>query len=227
MTTSYLALLAREWYAEGPVFQRFLQCYRPYICPFEQIIPYIPKQARVLDIGAGCGLFLLLLRQFGRASAGLGIDVNARAIAYADQIARLIGATELQFRCLADLSEWPTDLVDAVTLIDVLHHVQPAKQRQFLVAASERVASEGTLLIKDIAPTPHWRATCNRVHDLLLARQWVHYLYPTEIRAWLASCGLECVEESVINRLWYGHMMLVFRRLPPPSAQPAPMQNQM
>lgn len=32
--------------------------------------------------GAGCGLFLLLLRKFGRASAGLGIDVNARAIAY-------------------------------------------------------------------------------------------------------------------------------------------------
>src|SRR5215467_14018908 len=189
MTTSYLARLAREWYVEGPVIQRLLQCFRPYICPYEQIIPYIPKQARVLDIGAGCGLFLLLLRKFGRVSAGLGIDVNASAIAYADRIARLIGATELEFRCPADISEWPTEPVDAVTLIDVLHHVPAAKQRQLLVAASERVASEGTMVIKDIAPTPHWRAACNRVHDLLVARQWVHYLNPCELQAYLESCG--------------------------------------
>lgn len=227
MTSSHLALLARQWYGEGPVTQRLLQWYRPYICPYEQIIPYIPKQARVLDIGAGCGLFLLLLRKFGRVSAGLGIDVNAGAIAYADRIASLVGATELQFRCLTDISEWPTEPVDAVTLIDVLHHVPPAKQRQFLVAASERVASEGTMLIKDIAPTPHWRAACNRVHDLLVARQWVHYLYPREIRAWLEHCGLECIEQATINRLWYGHMMLVFRRPLLPSAPLARMQNQM
>src|SRR5262249_51811887 len=139
MTASHIALLARQCYVEGPIIQRLLQCYRPYICPYEQLIPYIPKQASVLDIGAGNGLFLLLLTKFGRVRAGLGIDVNAKAIAYADRIARLIGATQLQFRCLANISEWPTEPVDAVTLIDVLHHVPPAKQRQFLVAASERV----------------------------------------------------------------------------------------
>src|SRR5262245_7398410 len=157
MTASHIALLAREWYVEGPVIQRLLQWYRPYICPYEQLIPYIPKHARILDIGAGCGVFLLLLKEFGRVSAGLGIDVKAGAIAYADRIARRIGATELQFRCLVDISEWPTEPVDAVTLIDVLHHVPPVNQRQFLLAASERVASQGTMLIKDIAPTPYWR----------------------------------------------------------------------
>ena len=226
MTASNFARLAREWYVDGPFIQRLLQHYRPYICPYEEIIPHIPKQARVLDIGAGCGLFLLLLRKFGRISTGVGIDVNARAIAYADRIARLVGATQLQFRCLTDISEWPTDRVDAVTLIDVLHHVPPARRRQFLVAASERVGSEGIMLIKDIAPTPHWRAACNRVHDLLVARQWVHYLNPCELQAYLESCGLECVEQAVINRLWYGHMMLVFRRLPLATATPARMQNQ-
>lgn len=70
--------------------------------------------------------------------------------------------------------------------------------------AKRQTRSQSMVSVKTAAPppTPHWTAACNRIHDLLLAHQWVHYLYPTEIRACLESRGLECLEEAVIKRLF-------------------------
>jgi hypothetical protein len=58
---------------------------------------------------------------------------------------------------------------------------------------------------------PVWRALANRAHDLLIARQWIHYLPLDAAVDWAQSKGYEVVEKRSINMLWYGHEIVVFR----------------
>src|SRR5207237_246924 len=72
LTARALSQMASELYPSGPPLFRALQVYRPYICPFEALISEVPKDATVLDIGCGGGLFLGLLDAAGRRPDAIG-----------------------------------------------------------------------------------------------------------------------------------------------------------
>jgi hypothetical protein len=52
----------------------------------------------------------------------------------------------------------------------------------------------------------------NRLHDLLLAHQCIHYAPIAEVKRWATEAGLELIEARTINRLWYSHELCVFRK---------------
>lgn len=212
MTPAEAAATAAALYVDAPPVARLFQRLRPRICPLEAVVARVPPGARVLDIGCGSGLLLALLAADGRLGAGVGIDSSARALAVAERMrARLPdpACVRLERRDAGDLPAGPFDVV---ALIDVLHHVPPARQRDAVLAAATRVAPGGLLLVKDISPRPRWRALMNRLHDLVLARQWVHHVEGDAIAAWCADAGLAVERHPRIDRWWYGHELVVARR---------------
>src|SRR5262249_34006933 len=157
------------------------------------------------------GLFLGLLRATNRIALGHGFDSSPEAITIARRMTARMerygasgGSLIFEHRSVAD--PWPAGQFDVVSIVDVMHHVPPASQRKLLELAISSIKPGGLLLYKDMACWPQWRAMANRLHDLLLARQFIHYAPITEIKEWTADAGLELVEEALtINRLWYGH----------------------
>jgi 2-polyprenyl-3-methyl-5-hydroxy-6-metoxy-1,4-benzoquinol methylase len=106
----------------------------------------------------------------------------------------------------------PEGQFDVVMCIDVLHHVPPAAQRDFVRAICGSVAPGGILLFKDISPRPWWKALANRMHDLVTTRHWVHYRHERCIADWLSETP-GCIEESTrLDRLWYSHYLIVWRK---------------
>src|SRR5262245_42633965 len=79
-TRNDLARSARRLFSGAPPVTRLLQSLRPYICPFEEIIDFVPANSRVLDLGCGSGLFLGLLWQAGKLREGVGCDTSASAV---------------------------------------------------------------------------------------------------------------------------------------------------
>jgi 2-polyprenyl-3-methyl-5-hydroxy-6-metoxy-1,4-benzoquinol methylase len=213
LTPQLLSRSAAELYPEGPVLFRKLQRYRPYICPFEELIPEVPMGASVLDIGCGGGLFLGLIDAAGLKPTGLGFDVSAPAIRLADSMAaaRRNRGGHLHFRRLAPDEPWPTGKFDVVSMIDVIHHVPAAAQENVIRRACRRVKPGGAFVYKDMVKRPRWRAFANQMHDLVLARQWIHYAPVAEVERWAADEGLALERAELINRLWYGHELRVFR----------------
>jgi 2-polyprenyl-3-methyl-5-hydroxy-6-metoxy-1,4-benzoquinol methylase len=213
VTPLALSRIAKTSFQRGPTLLRRLQHYRPYICPFGELIGLVPRGSSVLDVGCGGGLWLALLRETGRISRGVGFDSSKHAIELARGIEASAspGAALLEFHELPAQAEWPTGPFDVVSIIDVLHHVPADVGPALFERAAARLAPGGVLVYKDIYPGS-WRSACNRVHDLMLARQLIHLVPTQRVIEWAQRAGFTLRETREIDTWWYGHVLCVFEK---------------
>lgn len=208
-----LSRIARGLFRQGNWALRFIQGYRPLLCPFEALIKVVPDQARVLDVGCGGGLFLALLAATGRISEGVGFDASRMAIEVAQRLGpNLPAGHRIRFEQRGVDEPWPNEVFDVVSIVDLMHHVPPTEQESLLVKAAHHVAPGGMLLYKDVSKGPAWRAWASRLHDLVIARQWIHIVPFASVVRWAEAAGLETERHHRIDVLWYGHELGVFRR---------------
>lgn len=213
MNTPSLADLSRHLYSGQHWRWRVIQPLRPYICPFDELIGLVPPNSRVLDVGCGSGLFLLFLASFDKLDKGVGFDLSQEAIATAQAASlRLANPQRLQFSVRSVDEGIPAGDWTVVSVIDVIHHIPPPHQAGFIRDLCAATPPGARLIIKDMVERPRWRALANRLHDLLLARQWVHHVAPETVEQWITDPDMVCVQRSRSNMLWYGHWTLVFER---------------
>lgn len=204
---------AGELYADAGAVVRLKMQARAAICPFGPLIEAVPAGARVLDVGCGAGLFLACLAGAQRIAAGFGFDASRSAVASAQaMLGRLPPepAVEIVHRTIE--APWPDERYDVVSMIDVLHHVDPAHQREAVLSAAARVRPGGLMLYKDMALEPAWMAAANRLHDLLAARQWIRYARFSDVASWLAGAGFAQERFLAYRRYCYAHEMGLFRK---------------
>ncbi|MBL8963317.1 MAG: class I SAM-dependent methyltransferase [Phycisphaeraceae bacterium] len=212
-----LSAIAREAFTTGPVLNRTLQRWRPYIVPFDQILRFIPEGASILDVGCGGGLLGALVGATRRPRRFVGFDSSSDAIAVARAMSGRVGselpggAFAPEFLRLDAGEPWPAGEFDVVTIIDVIHHVPPAHQRDVILRAASRLAPGGRLIYKDMTRRGVVRPLMNRLHDLVLARQWIHYADIDLVQAWLtgSEAGMSVTHRAFHARGWYGHELLV------------------
>lgn len=186
------------------------------IVPFRPILAAIAgeRPARVFDIGGGEGLLLYLAARAGYLSSSVCVDANDRNIASGQLALKETGAEKVNLQHTETIEEWPNGPFDIVTMVDVLHHVPPAMQEAFIKAACVRVRPGGLFIYKDMANAPFWMASANRLHDLVLAQQWINYAPVSCVEDWAARAGLSLEHAEVINILWYRHELRIFRKAP-------------
>jgi 2-polyprenyl-3-methyl-5-hydroxy-6-metoxy-1,4-benzoquinol methylase len=215
-TAAELAALARRFYGNGHSLLSKLMPYRTYICPLEALIPYVAPGATVMDVGCGAGLFLALLAGTVPRVEGFGFDSSRAAIGTAlrmsAEVRRSGFSAQLRFETLDATRSWPAGMFDVVSLIDVMHHIPPAQQKSIFLQASRSVNPNGLLLYSEMADRPPFYAVMNRVHDLLLARQWIHYVPIGIADGWAAECGFSIEEAGSVSRFWYRRDIRVYRR---------------
>ena len=212
MSVAETAKLARTVFSDAGGGIKYKQTLRPYICPFHVMMNFIPSGATVLDVGCGAGLFTLMLARLQRIRSAVGFDADAAAIRAAQDIAATLpDGDRIQFVHCNAHDPWPDGRFDVVSLIDVMHHVEPDKRQEVIATAVRHLSDGGILLYKDMGSRPLWRAWANRIHDLLSVGQWISYAQLDEVIAWAQSQGLEVDVKGSLDMLWYRHEWCVFR----------------
>ena len=146
-----------------------------------------PKDARILEIGAGTGHNLDMLSQFGTVE-GVEFDEHARDIATART------GHKVEYAALPELDDIKPGRYDLVALLDVLEHV--VDDRASLAAIFERLKPGGALLLAVPANPWMWSA-----HDV--AHHHHRRYRKGEIASLAKAAGFEIELLSPFNSLLY------------------------
>ncbi len=205
--------MAQRLYRSAPTVARTLQSLRPYICPFDDLLDQIPAEAHILDVGCGAGLLLGLVAQTYPHATGIGFDSSGHAILAAQKMAATNGfADRIRFEHRAVGDAWPTGPFDAVSLVDVLHHIPPEHQQSVIEQSFAHVCPGGVLIYKDMGQRPLFSALWNRAHDLVLARQWIHYRAIADVRRWLDAQGAQITKTDARSMGPYAHELIIAKK---------------
>jgi SAM-dependent methyltransferase len=139
---------------------------RWFSAPFRPIVAALPTAGRVLEIGCGHGLFSAYAALSGAGRSVVGVDIDADKIALAQRMAASLPAVDLTFR-VAESGAVPAGPWEAIVIVDVLYLLPVGAQRALLGEAVEQLAPDGVLLVKEMSPTPRWKATWNKWQETL------------------------------------------------------------
>ena len=146
-----------------------------------------PKDARILELGAGTGHNLAMLSRFGPVEAS-ELDPIARKLA-SERLGR-----EVKEAALPDLPMFPADSYDLIALLDVLEHVPD--DRASLAAIMTRLKPGGALLLTVPANPWMWSA-----HDV--AHHHHRRYRKAEIEKLAREAGFEIELLSPFNSLLF------------------------
>ena len=210
-----LARICFALYSNGSFTRRIIQSLRPFICPLDKIIHNVPANSDVLDIGCGAGSLIGLLAKLNLIRSGTGLDIDEKAIADASKMSVYLDKRcEIEF-FYEELQQFAQKgkMFSTVLMVDVLHHVTPSKQIDFINLAQSFVQPNGILIFKDMCQKPAWKAFMNRIHDLIMAKQWIHYFPIQGVIDHLTQKGFQVINREDYSNFWYGHEMCVFKRM--------------
>jgi 2-polyprenyl-3-methyl-5-hydroxy-6-metoxy-1,4-benzoquinol methylase len=130
-------------------------------CPFLAAVDAIPPGARVLDVGAGHGVFALL------AAARRGATVVA-----VEPDVRKLGAAlrHPSVRWVAGFDACIRGRFDAVALCDVLYRVPEAGRDPLLARLFDRLRPGGLLVLKEIDPDRRLKFSWNVAQEFVAIR---------------------------------------------------------
>ncbi|MEA2568931.1 MAG: hypothetical protein QOI24_932 [Acidobacteriota bacterium] len=134
------------------VFGRFLSA------PFLRTLDVIPPGSRVLDVGAGHGIYArLLVEERAREVVAVEPDLRKTLIAWRHPAVRFV----------AGFDDCVRDTFDVVTIYDVLYRLDAAARDALLPRLFARLRPGGLLVLKEIDPTSRIKEPWNRAQEFL------------------------------------------------------------
>lgn len=183
---------------------------------FEHIVSkgLLPAGARILDLGCGQGLLAALLS--ATDSDGdwqyCGIDMSARDI----ERARAAGGPRCEFLA-GDIRSAAFGAADVAVLLDVLHYVDPAAQRDVLRRVRSALAPQGVLLLRVADACAGLRFRVTEAIDLAVTRlrghriARLHSLPLAERRAQLEREGFRVEARPMSEGTPFANVLMVAR----------------
>ncbi len=191
-------------------FEKLYVRLRFLICPFEKVENHIPKVGKIADVGCGTGLFAFYLALSSRSREVYGIDLNKKRITRALELKDGIGNIHFE---AGDVRSAHLPKCDAVTMVDLLHHLPFSEQEKLIRQIFDLLPSSGVFVLKDLGSRPVWKAWWNTFHDFVMTREKVYVRDVEVLKSVLESVGFSV--EVFDLRTWfvpYNHVLFVAKK---------------
>jgi SAM-dependent methyltransferase len=195
-------------------------------CPFLRVVKLVPPGARLLEIGAGHGVFSALAAD--RGAHVVAVEPDLRKAPYGglrgSEVPRSRGdvaaeprnaATTQRVSYVAGFDTCVTGMFDAIAIIDVLYKIPLSEWDPLLARARERLRGGGTLIIKEHDPTARLKNSWNAAQEWLVSRvrltlgESFSYESPAAFATRLERAGFRDVTVKRVDR-GYPHPHVVY-----------------
>lgn len=221
-------------YRGSPLADRLHARVRWWTAPFPALAAEVPSAGRILEIGCGHGLFCTYLAIAEPARDVVGVDIDTDKIALAREVAKSLAGVHLSFD-IGTSGAVAGGPWDAIAIVDMLYLLPAAAQRELLIAAAAELAPGGLLLIKEMSPTPRWKARWNVLQETLSvsilgitertddqaargtakrATPRFDFVDPAVMAGWLTELGLTTTGRRLDRHYLHPHHLLIGRRTP-------------
>jgi 2-polyprenyl-3-methyl-5-hydroxy-6-metoxy-1,4-benzoquinol methylase len=184
---------------------------RFWTCPMLRVLDAVPREASLLDIGAGHGLFATLVHARG-ARRVVAVEPDARKVRPINGVEFVIGFDDV-------ISSVTKATFDAISIIDVLYKIPIDQWDALLIRCRARLHDGGTLIIKEQDPTARFKNAWNAIQERvatalhLTLGQSFSYESPADLRSRLERLGFRDVR---MRRIDFGyphpHVLYVAKR---------------
>ncbi|MBO9700725.1 MAG: class I SAM-dependent methyltransferase [Sporocytophaga sp.] len=183
--------------------------YRPYICPFDELLMLIEKEKKVFDIGCGSGMFLTLVAEYNAPAKIGGIEIAEGLVKNAIDLLKPYNVPF--FLSKFDGINLPEEIreYDYIFLIDVFHHVPKENQKEFVRRIYDIMKPGAKLIFKDIDASQKILVLFNKLHDLVLSKEIGNEIGAAEAQNLLERNGLKIQSSKYIRTLWYPHYLII------------------
>ncbi len=134
----------------GAPARAYLQV-RWLVCPFDRVLPLVPTEGRLLDVGCGSGLWLNYLAMERPGLELHGVDPDARKLALAAKSSHRLSLRQ------QSVEEVTPESFDCVTILDVLCLLSDELKTNVLAASHRALRRGGTIVVKDADTRPWWK----------------------------------------------------------------------
>jgi len=206
LTPSTLVSFLKKLTVDASFTDRLKIAYRPYICPFHDLLNGIGLGRSIFDFGCGSGQFCLLLAEYSQPTKLRGIEISESLIDNAKtMLAPYTDRVEVDFD-VYDGETLPEEIAEYefVTMIDVFHHLPIPLHAWFFKELYDKMSPGRTLLVKDINGA-HPFVLFNKLHDLIFGGEIGHEISPVAMRTLLKEAGFGDFRESKKTMFWYPH----------------------
>jgi 2-polyprenyl-3-methyl-5-hydroxy-6-metoxy-1,4-benzoquinol methylase len=188
-------------------------------CPFPQIETEVPADGDVLEVGCGHGVLSLYLALEKPGRRVTGVDIDMYKVRAAARAAGGLhdGEATVAFETV-EAGYRPSGAWDAIVFADMLYLLPEAEQKALLDAAAAALRPGGRVVIKEVGPTPEWKARWNRIQETLATRvftitdstgEGMAFVEPERMQQWLSDAGLVVSGHAVDHGYPWPHYLIV------------------
>jgi len=183
----------------------------------DEMEQYLPREGSILDIGCGFGLFSLYFAMASRGRRMLSLDLNARRVELARRSAEKLGLGDRTNFLNRNVLDYEFDRpVDAIFMLDILHHLPRGSAEPILRRCHAALAPGGVLLVKDVSSTPWYKAAFTWLMDKAMdPRTPVCYYHHYRMADMIAAEGFDVKLHHMVDLLPYPHVLFICRKANP------------
>ncbi len=210
VTNSTIVSFLSNTTADATFLQTIKIKYRPYVCPFDELLSYAKPKDAVYDIGCGSGQFAALVAEFTDAKKIKGIEIDEHLVRNANQLAEQIDTKKSISFSFFSGSKIPKDIgeYDLVYMIDVYHHIPRSIRVDFMKQIYKKMKPGARLMFKDIDGGSPF-VPFNTVHDLVFAQELSHPISFYNALNLLNSIGFKVTEARKKQVFVYPHFFIL------------------
>ncbi|HEX2987057.1 MAG TPA: class I SAM-dependent methyltransferase [Chloroflexota bacterium] len=201
-------------YDDQPLgIRAFVRC-RHLLCPLAEVERRVPRDARILDLGCGHGLFSSIMALSSPDRSVAGVDPSLAKIQVASTLMdRLPNASFFQ----GTAEDVSAAGFDAITILDVLYLLPVPEKLRILQRCYELLRPGGQLILKTNDTHPVWKYRWAWFQEVVMTRIGLtlghgdlHFLSCKENAGLMKQAGFGEVEITHIPTLLpYPHTLLV------------------